>query len=81
MIGVEIEEKELEILQEIQKQKVITSDKVNRPAYIKTLKKHFKNIDRNDAIISALEDGYTQAKVAKHLGVSRSLVCKIVKGK
>ena len=32
-------------------------------------------------LITALEDGYTQAKITKHLGVSRSLVCKIVKGR
>ena len=41
MIGVELKEKELELLQEIQKQKVITTDKVNRPAYQKTLIEHF----------------------------------------
>ncbi|MEA1954138.1 MAG: helix-turn-helix domain-containing protein [Campylobacterota bacterium] len=58
----------------------MTTDKVNRPAYQKTLGEHFRNSERNDAIITALEDGYTQAKIAKHLGVSRSLVCKIVKG-
>jgi len=34
---------------------------------------------RNNAIISALKDGYTQAKIAKFIGVSRSLVCKVVK--
>ncbi|MFT7823928.1 MAG: helix-turn-helix domain-containing protein [Sulfurimonas sp.] len=28
----------------------------------------------------ALEDGYTQAKIAQFIGVSRSLVCKAVKG-
>lgn len=80
MIGVKLKEEELELLQEIQKQKVITSDKVNRPAYQKTLTEHFKNKERNDAIITALEDGYTQAKIAKYIGISRSLVCKIVKG-
>ena len=80
MIEVKLGEEELILLQEIQKQKVITTDKVNRPAYQKTLKEHFRNRERNDAIVTALEDGYTQAKVAKHLGVSRSLVCKIVRG-
>ncbi len=74
-------EEELILLQEIQKQKVITTDKVNRPAYQKTLKEHFRNRERNDTIVTALEDGYTQTKVAKHLGVSRSLVCSDCKGK
>ena len=78
-IGVKLQKEELELLEEMQKQKVITSDKVNRPAYQETLKEHFKKQDRDNAIISALKDGYTQAKIAKFIGVSRSLVCKIVK--
>ncbi|MEA3521840.1 MAG: transposase [Campylobacterota bacterium] len=79
IIGIELQEDELELLKEIQKQKVISSNKVNRPAYQKTLKKHFKNTQRDDAIMSALQDGYTQAKIAQFIGLSRSLVCKIVK--
>jgi REP element-mobilizing transposase RayT len=79
MIGVKLKEKELELLDKIQKQKVITTESVNRPAYQKILTEHFEKEDRNDAIISALKDGYTQAKIAKFIGVSRSLVCKIVK--
>lgn len=43
------------------------------------LKEYFKNTDRNDAIITALVDGYTQASIAKFRGISRSLVCKIVR--
>ncbi|MEA3492246.1 MAG: helix-turn-helix domain-containing protein [Campylobacterota bacterium] len=31
-------------------------------------------------MITALKDGYTQAKIAKFIGVSRSLICKILKG-
>ena len=80
MIGIKLSVEELKILEEIQKQKVITTDKVNRPAYVKKMGEHFENSIRNDAIITALSDGYTQAEVAKFLGVSRSLVCKIVKG-
>ncbi len=80
MIGVKLQEEELELLGEIQKQKVITTQSVNRPAYQKMMKEHFEEKDRNDAVISALKDGYTQAKIAKFIGVSRSLVCKVVKG-
>ena len=69
----------LKLLGEIQKQKVITTKSLNRPAYQKTLKEYFAKQDRNNAIISALKDGYTQAKIAKFIGVSRSLICKIVK--
>ena len=79
MIGVKLKEKELELLDEIQKQTVITTESVNRPAYQKILTEHFEKEDRNDAIISAIKDGYTQAKIARFIGVSRSLVCKIAK--
>ncbi|MEA3490951.1 MAG: hypothetical protein U9R27_03540, partial [Campylobacterota bacterium] len=49
-IGAKLKEEELELLQKIQKQKVITTDKVNRPAYQKTLKEHLKlNLVINEA--------------------------------
>ena len=80
IIGVELNDEELKILSEIEKQKVVTSKQVNRPAYQKTLPEHFSSQNRNDAIMMALEDGYTQAKIAEFMGVSRSLVCKVVKG-
>lgn len=35
--------------------------------------------ERNALIGEALEDGYTQIEIAKYLGVSRSLVSKIVR--
>ena len=33
---------------------------------------------RNDAIIIAIEDGYRQSEIAKHLNLSSSAVSKIV---
>jgi hypothetical protein len=42
-------------------QKVIIQEEVNKIAYQKTLQEHFENSKRDDAIINALEDGYTQA--------------------
>jgi len=36
-------------------------------------------IERNSAIIQAIEDGYTQAEVARYIGLSRSALSKIVK--
>jgi len=80
IIGVELNDEELELLSQIEKQKVITQEQVNRVAYQKTLQEHFSNSNRNDAIMSALEDGYTQAKIAQFVGLSRSMVCKVVKG-
>jgi len=81
IIGVKLEKDELELLKKIQKQKVLTSGNVNKPAYQKTLGEHFEKQDRDDAMLTSLRDGYTQASIAKFLGVSRSLVCKIVKDK
>ncbi len=83
MIGVRLDTKALEILDEIEKQKVLSKEGKNRPAHSKKLKEHFKDAEtkpkRNSAIINAIEDGYTQAEVAKYLEMSRSSICKIVK--
>lgn len=35
--------------------------------------------DRNFAIINAYLDGYTQAEIANHLNLSKSLVSKVIK--
>jgi len=80
IIGVKLNEEELKLLNKIKQQKVTTDNRVNKPAYQKSLNEHFANKGRNDAIQSAIEDGYTQAEIAKFIGVSRSLVCKIVRG-
>ena len=49
----------------------------------KSLNEHFKDTkskqERNSAILEALNDGYAQIEIAKYLGVSRSLVSKIIK--
>ncbi len=83
IIGVKLSSEEREILEKIQKQKTITVEGKAKAAYHHTLKKHFKNSKlkekRDSAIIKALNDGYTQAEIAKHLNLSRSLISKIVK--
>jgi hypothetical protein len=47
------------------------------------LSEYFENTkdktERNTAIIHVIEDGYTQAEVAKYIALSRSAVSKIVK--
>jgi len=49
----------------------------------KELSEYFTNkkdkIERNSAIIQAIEDGYTQAEVARYIDLSRSALSKIVK--
>jgi len=79
LIGIKLTASELKILEEIQKQKVITHDGVHGLAFSQTLVQHFKEKERNKAIILALKDGYTQAQIARYLSVSRSLISKIVK--
>lgn len=85
IIGVKLNEDDLEILNKIQEQKVVVDEKSVKLAYSKTLDAHFKEAGtkakRNSAIINALKDGYTQAKIAKQLGLSRSLISKVVKSK
>ncbi len=79
LIGAKLNDKELNILEEIKKQKSVMVNNAKKPVFQKTLKEHFENSNRNEAIKSVLKDGYTQAKIAHYLGVSRSLICKIVK--
>jgi DNA-binding NarL/FixJ family response regulator len=72
----------LEILEEIKHQKIVQKDELNRLAYEKSLEEHFAEVktkkERNETIVEALEDGYTQIEIANFLNVSRSLVSKIV---
>ena len=81
MIGIKLNEEELEI----KHQKIIQKESVNRQAYEKSLEVHFEGFktktERNDMMLEALEDGYTQIEVANYLGVSRSLVSKVVREK
>jgi len=83
MIGVSLDDEALKILKKIEMQKVKHVDNEKRIAKGKELSLHFKGIGdkikRNSAIIHAIEDGYTQAEVAKYIGLSRSALSKIVK--
>jgi REP element-mobilizing transposase RayT len=83
IIGIKLSDEELEILQKIKKQKIIKTNNGNKIAYNKSLKEHFSKVtnktDRNKKILEALDDGYTQIEIAKFLGLSRSLISKIVK--
>ena len=83
IIGVKLNKKELEILKEIREQKIIEKDKAHKIAFSKTLDEHFKDtnsiLERNRAMLKAIDDGYTQIALAKYLNVSRSLVSKVLK--
>ena len=84
IIGIRLNGEDLERLEEIKHQKVLIKDNMHKVAFSKILEEHFKDADtiakRNEAMVEALEDGYTQGALAKHLNISRSLVSKVVKG-
>jgi len=83
IIGVKLNEDELKILNEIEHQKSMKKENKNTYAYSKNLKEHFHNVKtkslRNLAIINALDDGYTQSQISNYLGLSKSLISKVVK--
>jgi len=81
MIGVSLDEDATKQLEEIQKQKSVVRDGVNKTVNVKTIEEHFKSVERNDGIKDAFDDGYTQAKIAAYLNVSRSLISKLLKGR
>ena len=82
IIGVKLSEDDLELLEKIQKEKVIVKNKKAVPLRQKSLNEYFANFsdkkERNRAIKEALEDGYTQSEIAKYLKLSNSTISKIV---
>ena len=85
MIGVRLSDDELELLEKIKHQKIVQNKSGNRLAYNKSLEEYFFEVEtkkqRNEKMIEVLEDGYSQIQVARFLGVSRSLVSKVVRGR
>lgn len=80
-LDVKLTDKEINILNEKQKIKKL-SDKVIY-TQTKEFKEHFLDVStktkRNEAIISAYKDGYSQVKISQYLNISTSLVSKIIK--
>ena len=83
LLAIEPGEKDMEIIEALANQKVISKADTKRQAYEKELQEHFNSrmtkFHRNQAIVEAMEDGYTQAEIAKHLDLSRSAISRIVK--
>jgi REP element-mobilizing transposase RayT len=77
MIGVALDTEDMAALSELQRQKSVTVDETHRPAYTQMLQVHFKALPRDEAVRAAVGDGYTQAEVARHIGLSRSMVSRI----
>ena len=85
IIGIKLNDEELEMLEKIKHQKIIQKESGNIEAYEKSLEEHFFDVEtkeqRDETIVEVLEDGYTQIAVAKFLKISRSLVSKIVRNR
>lgn len=66
-----------------QKKKIVQTEHAYKQEKDRKLKEYFENsadlVKRNTAIMSALEDGYRQAEVARHLGLTASAVAKVRK--
>ncbi len=82
-LELELTSDELEYLNKEQKRKIEIKEHELKLHQSKTLEEHFDieegKAERNMAIINALDDGYTQATIAKHLDISTSAISKIVK--
>jgi len=82
-LDAKVSEEELNTLEQEQKRKVSIEDEQIKVARSKTLHKHFQDAiskqERNLAIIGAFKDGHTQGSIAKHLQLSSSMVCGVIK--
>jgi len=79
-LEISLNNKELQELKQEQARKIDIKEHELKLNKLKSIEEHF-NIDneRNSAIVNAIDDGYTQASIAKYLGLSTSTVSKIVK--
>jgi len=82
-LGEPLNQKELQYLKNKTEQKIYKLNNGIKISQLKDFQEHFYNIstklDRNLAIVNAYEDGYTQVSIATYLGLSTSLVSKVIK--
>ena len=80
-----LSKKELKELEAEEKKKIVQTEYEWRQEKEKRLEEHFENskdlIERNSAILKALDDGYTQGEVARYLGLSSAMVSKVFRGR
>lgn len=79
----ELSEEESDALNEEQKRKISIDNEEVKLARSKSLHEHFDDAiskqERNEAIIRAFRDGYTQSSIAKYLNLSAGMICGIIK--
>lgn len=83
-LELELTSDELAYITKKQKRKIEIKEHELKLQQSKTLEEHFDieeegKAERNRAIINAIDDGYTQAGIAKYLNISTSAISKIVK--
>ncbi|WP_366089438.1 helix-turn-helix domain-containing protein [Sulfurimonas sp.] len=82
-LQLQLNDDELQKLKEEQTRKIEIEEYELKLHKQKSLEQHFNarnnKAERNIAITNALKDGYTQASIAKYLGVSTSTISKVVK--
>jgi len=68
-------------IQQAQKREINIKEHELKLSKTKTLDEHFEDIEneRNIPIINAIDDGYTQASIAKYLSMSTSSISKIIR--
>ena len=76
--------KELKELETEQKRNVIQTEHAFKQEKGKTLKEYFSDAkempSRNSAILSAIDDGYTQAEIARYVKISPAMISKVFRG-
>ena len=74
---------ELQKLKEEQKRKIDIKEHELKLYKLKSIEEHLSGNnnkeERNNAIVDAIKDGYTQVSIAKYLDISTSTISKIVK--
>ena len=84
LLQTQLSNTELKELAVEQKKKIIHAEHTFKQEKEQTLHEYFKDAqalpERNSAIINALEDGYKQAEIARHLHLSSAAVSKVFRG-
>jgi REP element-mobilizing transposase RayT len=82
-LGVEFSQEDLTFLQQEQNRKIEKKEDMVILSKSKLLEEHFSKMpskkERNCIIYSAYLDGYSQIEIANYLGLSKSLISKVIK--
>jgi REP element-mobilizing transposase RayT len=84
LIGKPLSKKEQRALEAERKKPIVQQEHTFKQKKEIPLNKHFAHIQdtatRNNAILKAIDDGYTQGEIARYLGLSTAMISKIFRG-